>query len=339
MNTIIPSPKKPFLKIVSDEEDEEAEEAEMQNSSIKKTPLLSIDHEFFNYFRLYHDIRFKSMLLENLFMNVYTSLQSDGIIEFAANANNESECTLLEAFSRQHTPISDNYTSNFTLPKSRVVLCDVYIIKEYTLINKDEGIITYIQQYLIVLREICLQIYAKYLNENRHLTELERGQNLVVIPEIYKITKLENTISIYMEKIDNIKIKPTRLNFIKFDTIIKSVFNWFELNNLFHNDTAHRNVYFTSFYKNKNKKLLKLAIIDFGEAYLRVPGFSSVVQAKETGYYKNQDLKHFFAWLNGRYPEEFLFDEAQQSGMYGGNKTIKRRSKMFKRRSKMVKRR
>jgi hypothetical protein len=132
-----------------------------------------------------------------------------------------------------------------------------------------------------------------------------------------------------MEKINEIDIIPTKVFFSKWDKIIKSVFNWFERNNLFHNDTAHRNVYFTIFDKRK-----KLVIIDFGEAYSNVPYFSTIVQGKETGYYRDQDFKHFKAWLNGKYPEEFNFDEVQDRGMYGGFNATKRKGRKKRRKGR-----
>ena len=291
-------------------------------------PIENIRDSMFEYFNSYNEMIIDSMPLSNLFIDIYTALEKNGIYEFIANSCDESECMLLKSGEPlQHIPILDIYKSKFILPKTEVVSCDTCIIKSYTLFNNDEYSTTiYIQQYLIVLREICLQIYANYLNKIRKLTRVEYGINLVVIPQIYKVTKQANKISNYMEKID---IIPTKVFFSKWDKIIKSVFNWFERNNLFHNDTAHRNVYFTIIDKRK-----KLAIIDFGEAYSNVPYFSTIVQGKETGYYRDQDFKHFKAWLNGKYPEEFNFDEVQDRGMYGGFNATKRKGRKKRRKGR-----
>ena len=313
---------KPKMSIMLSDSDSDSDSNVVVARSIE-----NIRDSMLEYFNSYNEMIIGSMTLGNLFFDIYTALEGNGRYEFIADSCDDSNCVLIKRENPlQHIPISDIYKSKFILPASEVVSCDICIIKSYILLDRDEyNTTTYIQQYLIVLREICLQTYANYLNEIRKLTSVETGINLVVIPQIYKVTKRENKISIYMRKINNIEIKQTQHVFSKWDKIIKSVFNWFEQNNLFHNDTAHRNVYFTIIDKRK-----KLAIIDFGEAYSNVPSFSTIVQEKDTGYYRDQDFKHFKAWLNGIYPEEFMFDEVQDRGMYGGLKTIKRRIKMIK---------
>lgn len=86
--------------------------------------------------------------------------------------------------------------------------------------------------------------------------------------------------------------------FNKWNPQINSVFSYLLANNVKHNDTAYRNLYFTG----SNINNLQLAIIDFGEATFPDTETSNLYGREEqsTGYIKNGDFYDFKDWIDGR---------------------------------------
>ena len=178
---------------------------------------------------------------------------------------------------------------------------------------------------MLVIKEIVMQLYGDYLNTTRTLTEIENGENLVIIPKIYYLQRVDNTIFVCMEYVSQ---NNHVLTFDKWDPIIKSVFSWFEGNKLYHHDTAPRNV----FLSNDNR----LAVIDFGEAYFNYSNMDSKnqtqTQPQPSGYFKEQTEKTFTNWIEGHN------ENPKAHEIYGGikrKKLIKKKTK--KRRGKKSK--
>ena len=228
-------------------------------------------------------------------------------------------------------------------------------IKQYCFINKDINIDVYIQNFIIILREICLHYYAFYLNSIRPITEEEHkiGQKLTIVPKIYKIeltTKNSDytCINIFMEYLEKEIIPEERateiLSFDFWDLIIKANFSFFESNGLFHLDTAHRNVFFTL-----SEGKLNLAIIDYGESDL-IGLVSSLPQP--SGYLKTTSDSNFFYkyWLKNKAlsqfsnqtskyfddPDDPEFKKTMNDYIFGGviNKHIFKKGKSKKTKSK-----
>lgn len=160
--------------------------------------------------------------------------------------------------------------------------------------------------YAKILKEVVLQIYAENLTRNSR----------VKVPEVYGVSKTEENgitfISIFMEFLEKIVIKEKELK--KWARRIPRIFEKFAKRGLYHLDTAHRNVYFTT-----GKKL---AIIDFGEAKNN-EGYDETIFAlgQPTGYpvmdeRDEPELEMFKKWMNGERTSEF--------GTYGGMRRRKR---------------
>jgi hypothetical protein len=123
-----------------------------------------------------------------------------------------------------------------------------------------------------------------------------------------------------MENIPSHQNEAEYLTYEKWNPIIQSVFQWFELNKLYHHDTAHRNVFLSSSEK--------LAVIDFGEAYVELPGMKQEHKTgfQPKGYLKTQTDDNFNRWFTGAVP---TVDSIGYSDIYGG---IKRKKTTTKRR-------
>jgi len=172
--------------------------------------------------------------------------------------------------------------------------------------------------YAKILKEIVLQIYAEKLTY-RH--------SYAKVPKIYGVSKREKDgvtfISIFMEFLEKVEIDSKE--FGKWARRIPDILENFADHGLYHLDTAHRNVYFTTEGK--------LAIIDFGEAknINNIPreerGFI-FEEGQSTGYPvkpisdETTDEGMFENWINGRYTSNF--------GTYGGTRRKRRASRFSK---------
>ena len=204
------------------------------------------------------------------------------------------------------------------------------------------------QSYILVLREICLQYYAYYLNSIRPLNDKEQEYGnikLTIIPKIYKIDikpsasdPASKCISIYMEYIQNIETFSNKEEFIRekviqfelWDSIIKTEFTYFEEHDLFHLDTAHRNIFWTK-DDTEDDGIEKIVIIDFGEANLK--NFISLENNPQpSGYLKIESNPAFFEnWLNKKsidYTNSIMVDNGGiRNVIFGGRITKKFKSK------------
>jgi hypothetical protein len=226
-----------------------------------------------------------------------------------------------------HRPVLPDLKDPFQIPPVDVFLTNnkKFIFKKFKLFKQnDEVDIIYIQQLMLVIREIVMQLYGYYLNSNRVLDADEHGKNLVIIPKIYYVERKGNFIFVCME---NIPIHPTeKLTFEKWGPIIKSVFDCFETNNLYHHDTAHRNIFLSTSGK--------LAVIDFGEAYVEYDNMDSMnkTESQPNGYFKDQTKETFTNWIEARN------ENHKEHEIYGGIKRKKLiRKKTKKRRGKKSK--
>jgi len=179
---------------------------------------------------------------------------------------------------------------------------------------------------MLVIREIVTQLYGYYLNSIRTLIPEE---NLVIIPKIY-----------YVQRKGNIPSHQNEEKYLTYETwnpIIQNLFSFFEKNKLYHHDTAHRNVFLSSDGK--------LAVIDFGEAYIELDGMQPQHKTgfQPKGYLKEQTNDNFDKWFTDAYP---TFDSIGYSEIYGGikrkkltkKKTKKRRGKKSKKNISTIRR-
>ena len=291
-----------------------------------KEPLLDIDSIVENYFTLHDSIEYSPRgNLGALYRQIYEALNTEhGRIVFD---DQHIELRNMQPISgkmlaSKHKPIFYEFTKSFNLPPIHVKLSEdeKFIVKTFTLDGNTPEI--KIEQLMLVIREIVMQLYGYYLNSIRQLTsqETDGGHlNLVIIPKIYYVERSGDSIFVCMEYIHP-AIKNIKLTF-DFDPIIKSVFTWFESHQLYHNDTAPRNIYLT--------KDNFLAVIDFGEAYIKLTNmpYTHTIESQKTGYLSKQTEKSFRDWLNK------VNDDDPFSHRFGGNKSIKRK-KLTKKKTK-----
>ena len=259
----------------------------------------------------------EEITLSLLMKNIFDKLLEDNIYIFneSKDFENPDQLQLLQTNNAyiKHTSIIIDNDTPFKPSLMSIYKFENIIIKQFNL-NIDVNFVyftknDYIQGFIIILCEICLQYYAFYLNNLKPLHSNEHI-NLTVIPKLYKIeltNKKINSfsndaqnlyINIYMEFLerlpDNVK------EFLFWDPIIKNTFHFFESQHLFHNDTAHRNVYWT-----KIDDIDKLAIIDFGESNLLL----QINNPQPSGYFKktNEDIFLNY-WLKNKIANRFNND-------------------------------
>jgi hypothetical protein len=319
--------KKPLaLTIFTEEEDKESNKEPLDINSI-------VEH----YFRLHDNIEYsypRGNNLGSLYRHIYTSLNTEDLKTEDKDVkddkfvfdNTHIELGDMRSISRKsvnskHKPIFYEFTEQFHLPPIRVHLSEnnKFIVKTFTLDGHTPEI--KIEQLMLVIREIVMQLYGYYLNSIRPLIPQERGdrdsrsENLVIIPKIYYVQRKKNSISVCMEYIPPAMDRSLTFDF---DPIIKSVFGWFKQHNLHHNDTAPRNIFLSHDHK--------LAVIDFGEAYIKLRDMPDThkIEAQKTGYLDKQDKDTFKYWIKKIEGDDPLGDR------FGGNKSIKRKKPIKK---------
>ncbi len=194
-----------------------------------------------------------------------------------------------------------DYNSTYTIVSSQI-----YISKNEKIINKNvclyrRDINAYAKGFVSIIHEVCCQYYAYNMIKND-----EYFTNFIKIPKLYKVSIQHNEndvdcISIYMKNLPFYNLHKSDITtdfFNKWNPRINAVFSYLLANNLKHNDTAYRNLYFTG--SNINK--LRLAIIDFGEAVFPDTESKDLYGREEqsTGYVKYGDFNDFKDWIEGR---------------------------------------
>ena len=241
--------------------------------------------------------------LGDLFENICESLLHGDKYLFSQKTKDKNEYKLLKSqrvrkFNGVYN-VNDNNT--YTIESSTI-----YISKNDTIINKNvclyrEDYKTYAKAFVSIIHEVCCQYYAYSLISND-----EYFSNFIKIPKLYKISIQHNEkdidcISIFMKNLPFYNLHKSDINenfFNKWNSRINSVFSYLLANNLKHNDTAYRNLYFTGL----NINSLQLAIIDFGEATFPDTETSNLYGREEqsTGYVKYGDFHDFKDWIDGR---------------------------------------
>lgn len=335
----------------------------------KSPPLIIDDDEIHdintiveNYFLLNDSIIYYDTNLGSIYRSIYEKFTNSSI-------NNDEGSTLMfddsidlngidsvrqlgvmKSTSTPHRAIFREFTDSFTLSPIKIERSNNnnFIIKTFDLGNdneKDDEIDRYafidgtkdmqnrvlekkIERLMLVIREIVMQLYGYYLNSIRPLTETETtvDTNLVIIPKIYYVQRKGDFIFVCMENIPSLQNEAEYLTYEKWNPIIQSVFRWFESQQLYHHDTAHRNVFLSSSGK--------LAVIDFGEAYVELPHMKQEHKTgfQPKGYLKTQTKDDFKRWITDAVP---TVDSIGYSDIYGGmkrKKSIKKKTK--KRRGK-----
>jgi len=289
------------------------------------------------YFVLHDTIQFNFLgytKLGDVYRAIYEALKSTTRINFHHSMNDRHNLNWrkfieIKKKTSEHLPILTELSSeNIYLPPILIEISDnsKMIIKSFEISSEDKNITKHTQQLMLVIKEIVMQLYGDYLNSIRPLTEGEHDNNLVIIPKIYYVQRLENTIFVCMEYVSQ---NNDVLTFDKWDPIIKSVFSWFEDNKLYHHDTAPRNIFLTGTQEDP-----RLAVIDFGEAYFKYSNMDSKnqTQPQPSGYFKDQDDTTFTNWIEARN------ESPKQHEIYGGIKRKKLiRKKTKKRRGKKSK--
>lgn len=303
----------------------------------RKSPTLNVDDAIINiedivnnYFVLNDSIKYYDTNLGSVYRSIYTTFTGENS-KFVFNniddidLTNTTQLGSIKQKNSEHRSILPGLDESFKLPPIKIELTSnqKYIIKTFTLVDGNNEDILYIQQLMLVIREICMQLYGYYLNSIR---PLKNGADLVVIPKIYYVQREENSIFVCMEYIPPIN---EILTFEKWDLIIKDIFSWFESNKLYHHDTAHRNIYLCG-----TKEDIRLAVIDFGEAYVNYDNMDNYnkTEAQPSGYFKDQTQETFRLWVDNKIDPNYKSHE-----IYGGGiKSIKhkKRKKITKQKSK-----
>jgi len=172
--------------------------------------------------------------------------------------------------------------------------------------------------YVKILKEIVLQIYAYNLIDN------SKFKKIVEVPMVYGVSKSEEEgityINIFMKYLEKIEVTNLKEKWREWNEQIKTIFEYFARNGLYHLDSGYRNVYFTTEGK--------LAIIDFGEAKNDEPNNETIFEFGQPSGYPivDVDLSNFTRWFNGEKTSDF--------GTYGGKRTMRKRKTMRKRRKR-----
>ena len=212
---------------------------------------------------------------------------------------------------------------------------DFYINQEKTLFLKKYNILSedlYGQELLYVTKEIFMQKKAYDLNDKceTYKNKKRKINNtintcLVKIPKIYSYFRIGYDIYIIMDYISLTRIKlpiqnrksstsvSTNLNsnsytvnkinqeefYNKYNSIITKTFNYFQENGLYHNDSAHRNVYF---HQDETDGELYVVIIDFGEATFRKGDY------QRNGYKIEEQTSNWFfnSWLQKKFNHNMI---------------------------------
>jgi hypothetical protein len=305
-------------------------------------PIVNIDYItgiVEKYFSLHSQIAFvlnEYQNLQHVYSDIYATLLTENRLIFdnsiGLNSIDLNSIDLMKPLQKSenrkfsyHNPVLPDLKDVFQIGPVDVFLTtdNKFILKKFKLFKKNDDVdIIYTQQLMLVIREIVMQLYGYYLNSIRPLHESELEKNLVIIPKIYFVQRHGDFIFVCMENIPHSQ-NEEYLTYEKWNPIINSVFRWFESHKLYHHDTAHRNVFLSSSEK--------LAVIDFGEAYVEYDNMNSEnkSQAQPNGYFKVQDSNTFTHWIEGRN------ENPKEHEIYGGIKrknSIKKKTK--KRRGK-----
>ena len=266
-----------------------------------------------------------------LFSNIHDELKQNAVYNFETGFEHA-----IDLNNAQLQGVKQRPHANF-LPNKKAYLfstSNIYkradkkptIIKQYCLAHIND-VDAYVQGYLSIIHEVCMQYYARQLVMNSI-------NNNVVVPQLYgiklttaRIDDNDHTcIDIYMEKLpdtnitsDNIETIITPEFFNMWNPIITNTFNNFVDNHLLHLDTASRNVYFATI-----NGIRKLVVIDFGESLLDFEKTILKRPSQATGYKIGgyTDIAEFKKWVLKQ-------DSAWLSVKYGG--IVKKRTKRNKR--------